>query len=905
MGLLTALSNAVSGLNVNQQQLSVLSQNISNANTANYSNEVMGQQSTFNNGLGTGVSAEAVTRTINQFLTSEVQSQTSVNSGASTIQSYYSQIENLLGQPGASNSIDSGINSFFTAVQDLANSPSVSSETAVVNSGVAAANQISSLAQSLQGIRLQADSDINTAVNNVNSDLQTLYTTNTAIERSAATNQSTAGLFDQRDATLANLAQYMDISPSYGSDGEVSVNTSNGLTLLTPSSVSKLTYTPAASTQTFINNNPLAAVQVVTLGPNGAPLGNPISLVTGGTSSTVTTSLTSGTIQSLLSMRDSIIPGMLSQLDELAANMRDTVNSISNQGSSFPPPNSLTGQRLVTASTASQWSGDVQISVLNSNGTAVTSPYSDETNGVPPITLNLSTLQGSAGTGVLTAGDIANAINQAYGTPQNKTEIGNINNVQLGVLSNNVPAAGNAVNFDFNLNNISSSNANFFVNGVTVLNSSGATVASSAAGTVTSTQPSVTIANYQVNSANTVTVNTSGNNTLTNGETIYLNAGSTNTVGGSGTTLGSGYYTVENVTGTSFNVTLAGATTGGGTTTATNATALPPYATVGAGQTVRTGNNGSFTATGLSSGSSSPYYTVQANISTFDANGNPINSVVSYTVPNNTTNTQNTLIGASSQTGAANIVSPTTTQPLVTATLVDANGNPLTEINGSYGSQSGYLKITADNSSYTVAVNELNSSQLGLPNAVPPQAGTKEGFSQYFGLNNFFNVNSLTPTGDTVANSALNLSVNSTLVNNPGLVTTGTLAQADSSTSTPNYTYQVASGDNSISQKLAAVATQTLNFATTGGMPQTSTSLSQYAGQIIAKVSSNSTDATNTANDSQTLLSGFTTRAQAVSGVNLDQELANTVIYQNAYSASTRVITVVSAMFEQLLGIIQ
>src|SRR5579859_5249067 len=133
MGLLSALSNAVSGLNVNQQSLNVLSQNISNANTPNYSHEVANLQANYDNGLGVGVSVKDITRTVDNFLNAEVQGQTSVNSAASTVQSFYTQIENLLGQPGGTNSIDQGINAFFTALQDLANSPTVSSKTLAIN----------------------------------------------------------------------------------------------------------------------------------------------------------------------------------------------------------------------------------------------------------------------------------------------------------------------------------------------------------------------------------------------------------------------------------------------------------------------------------------------------------------------------------------------------------------------------------------------------------------------------------------------------------------------------------------------------------------------------------------------------------------------------------------------------
>lgn len=903
MGLLSALSNAVSGLNINQQNLDVLSQNISNANTPNYSNEVVNQQADFINGLGVGVSVESITRQVDNFLNAEVQSQTSVNSGASTVQSYYSQIENLLGTPGTTNSLDQTIDTFFSDMQNLANSPSVSTETTVVNSGVALATQVSGLSTSLQNLRLQADSDINSAVQSINTDLQTLATTDTALERAAATNQPTGGLLDQRDAALNDIAQYVDIKPTYQLDGEVTVATTNGVTLLTPTNSSKLTYTPIGSLQNILNGNGFSPLQVQELDTNGNPLGNPVTLVTGGQSSTVTTSLVSGKITSLLQVRDSILPNMLSQLDQLAGTLRDSVNAITNAGSSFPPPNSYTSNRLLTASALSQYSGSVQIAVLNASGNPVASPYSDEPNGLQPLTLNLATLQGSGGTGVLSVNDIINAINQAYGSPQNKAELGNLNNVQLGVLSPNVPDTGNNLSVDFNLNNISAGSAPFFVTGMQLLDNTGAPVAGS---TVTSTQPETLLQSYTASAPNTITVQTNGANTFTDGETVYLNIAGTTV---NGTPLAAGYYTVNNVTGTSFDITVPGVTAGGATVLAAGTDeALPPIATAGSGATVSTGANGTFTLSGLTSGAlAPPYYIVQANIATVDANGKVVTSTVSYRVANNSANTRNDLIGATSATGAGTIVAPSTNQPQLTASLVDANGNPLTETNGSYGNQQGYLKITAGNSA--VAINELDSQQLGLPGGNPPQAGTNQGFSQYFGINDFFNPNNLTPTGDTTANSAINLSVESRIVNDPALIPTGTLSlgtqPAAGSTTAPNFTYIVAPGDNSISQKLAALSTVTENFATAGGMPPSSTTLSQYAGQIIAQASSDSNNATNTANDSKTLLTGYTQRAQTVSGVNLDQELANTVIYQNAYTASTRVITVVSNMFDQLLGIIQ
>jgi len=187
-------------------------------------------------------------------------------------------------------------------------------------------------------------------------------------------------------------------------------------------------------------------------------------------------------------------------------------------------------------------------------------------------------------------------------------------------------------------------------------------------------------------------------------------------------------------------------------------------------------------------------------------------------------------------------------------------------------------------------------------------AGSGLGFSGYFGLNNFFKTNSQTSTGDSVQNSAINLVVNDKIKNNPALIATGKLTlsgQPSDTSAAPNYTYKISAGDNSVSSKLADLATSIASFAASKGMAASSTTFVQYAGQIISFAATSSKNAQITLSDSQALLDGFTKKAADVSGVNLDQELANTVIYQNSYSASARVITVVGKMFDDLIASIQ
>jgi len=85
-----------------------------------------------------------------------------------------------------------------------------------------------------------------------------------------------------------------------------------------------------------------------------------------------------------------------------------------------------------------------------------------------------------------------------------------------------------------------------------------------------------------------------------------------------------------------------------------------------------------------------------------------------------------------------------------------------------------------------------------------------------------------------------------------------------------------------------------------GGLGATSTTVGSYAGQIIGNAALQSSNASNTASFQSTLLQNIQNKESSLSGVNIDEEMSNLIVYQNAYSASARVISVVDAMYQAL-----
>ncbi len=898
MSLTLALNNSLSGLNINRQSLAVLSQNIANANTQGYSRKIIEQESLYLDGNGAGVSIKDISRKVDDYLIKSVREQTSLVGQGDTINDYNDRIQILLGKPGDQSSIDSNIGSFFNALQSLAQTPENSSlRVNAVNLGKTLAGRVNDLSSGLNGLRFQADQDINIMISSINADIKEIDKLNKTIGNEAALGKPTAELEDKRDGMIRDLSSYLDISVYKKSTGEVNISTNTGLSLL-DDSVYQLSYNAASSADTFVNDSSLSALNIYRLDESGNPIGTPKVLISQGTSASITSNINSGTLAGLVQMRDKDIPAILTQLDNLAATIRDQMNIIHNSGTGFPGAQSLTGTHLLVADDYSQWSGKVRIAVLGSDGKPIVSPYGDET-GFRPLTLDLSTLDTGTGAGQPNVQGIINEINRTLGTPQTKVELGNINNISLVSNTKNIPNNTGQFNFDFNMENISGSNSSIYITGMQVLDSTGSALA-----TPTSTMPAVNLAGTYstISGSKALTVNISTPSNLKVGDKVYLSPPS-GAIDGIPTSDFGGFFTVTSVSSTSFTVNVETAASAGGSFTVAGQTATPKYTQIDAGTSVRTKENGTITAD-LSGNLASPYYTIKVNVSVDDGNGNISSSVISYQVNNNDTNMINARYAALAATGDGKLVYPQTAQAMARATLVDENGIEISKVNGAYTTTvAGYLKIESGSSSNYISIDSLNSTELGKPNDTPKTPATNRGFSHFFGLNNFF-----VDDGDArvakTAGSAASLKVESRLTANPNLIALGQLTAVplpNDPAKPSTYTYERTIGDNTIISALAKLGIQEVNFAAAGGLGQTKIPISSYAGQIIGAAATNANASKTLKENAQTLLDGYNQRSDSISGVNLDEELANTVIYQNAYSASARVITVVNSMFDTLL----
>ena len=136
------------------------------------------------------------------------------------------------------------------------------------------------------------------------------------------------------------------------------------------------------------------------------------------------------------------------------------------------------------------------------------------------------------------------------------------------------------------------------------------------------------------------------------------------------------------------------------------------------------------------------------------------------------------------------------------------------------------------------------------------------------------------PAGNffTANSGAADMSVESTLVSDPSGVAASTTGQ---------------SGDNSLAQDIAALATDTLINGQTIG--------SAYSG-LIARLGADSKAAGSSVDLHTASRQQLKTQEASLSGVSLDEEMTNMVKFQQAYNAAARVITVMNDMLDTLMN---
>ena len=310
MGL-SGLDQALSGIRVAQQQLSVLSNNISNAQVEGFTRKILPQSTLILNGEGAGVLSETIIRKVDSNLQLDLFRQTSVESFLTTRVDSLDRIQQFHGPPDGEASFSAllgDLRDSFAALDNDPGDPLLINET--LSSAERFANRIQEFSELVQELRNDAESDISSAVTRSNQLLEQISDLNSQIKFNNAVNNSTAQLEDQRDQAILELSEFIEITSFTRGDGVLVVQSANGQKLADENA------TEIFFQQSNIGPDSFYPSSINGIFVGGDPETNPNAV-------DITTEPPGGSIGALIELRDDTLPVFQAQVDELAANVAD------------------------------------------------------------------------------------------------------------------------------------------------------------------------------------------------------------------------------------------------------------------------------------------------------------------------------------------------------------------------------------------------------------------------------------------------------------------------------------------------------------------------------------------------------------------------------------------------------
>jgi len=188
-----------------------------------------------------------------------------------------------------------------------------------------------------------------------------------------------------------------------------------------------------------------------------------------------------------------------------------------------------------------------------------------------------------------------------------------------------------------------------------------------------------------------------------------------------------------------------------------------------------------------------------------------------------------------------------------------------------------------------IAIGELTPVDITTP-------ATTRSFSHQLGLNNFFTADE---TSVNPGEFAASLDFSDVIEADNSRLAVATLPKT-ALANIQSGDNLVAIGDASNAVLMAEQMTEDYNFAAAGGIPATARPLSDYAAMIITTAANAVSQAEANTDIQTSIVDNLVFKSAEMNGVSIDEELSEIIVFENAFNASARVISVVNEMLDTL-----
>lgn len=351
-GLTGIMYMAEQSLQANQGALDVTSNNIANANTPEYSREqaVLSEATPEQDGsisYGDGVELQQVQSIRDQVLELQIAEQTQQQSSSQAQYNALQQVQGLFSDPTQGLSTD--FTAFFNSINQLSTDPSnIPQRQAVLTAAQNLANDFQQTESSLNTIQSGLDQSVTQTVSQINDLTTQIAQVNGQVGQMQQLGKDPGVLQDQENELIDQLSQLTDVHET---------QTESGLTITTANDAPLV-----VGNQSFaLQSSSVNGVQhVFDQGQD------------------VTSHFQGGQLAGTLQVRDQVIPGLLTQIDNLASQFGASINSAQAKGFDL---NGNQGQALFSYTSGAGAAASLNVAISDPNLIAASSDGTAGSNG--------------------------------------------------------------------------------------------------------------------------------------------------------------------------------------------------------------------------------------------------------------------------------------------------------------------------------------------------------------------------------------------------------------------------------------------------------------------------------------------------------------------------------------------
>jgi flagellar hook-associated protein 1 FlgK len=300
-GLLSMLSMAARSLDAQRFGLDVVGQNIANVNTEGYTKrvtELAAVPGADRWSAGEGVAIVGARPMRDRLIDRRVREEYASAQREGTVSAHLSVVEVAVGTAGAS--LDAALDDFFDAFGTLADMPtSATARQEVVLQGQALGDAFRDVATRFEASRRDVDLQVRATVGQINELTERIARLNVKLGGTSPLSPEGAGLRDEINRAVEQLAGYLDINVIERESGGYDIDFAGGHPLV----IGEHSYA------VDVTEDAAGYAQVTSRG----------DVVTG--------QIQSGTLSGLLHVRDTSLPGYQTALDRMAADVVSAVNT--------------------------------------------------------------------------------------------------------------------------------------------------------------------------------------------------------------------------------------------------------------------------------------------------------------------------------------------------------------------------------------------------------------------------------------------------------------------------------------------------------------------------------------------------------------------------------------------------